>query len=248
MGWRDWTGVGERRWKTAPNEEVQPGKTLWDWLQLLIVPAILIGVTFAWSATQDSRDKSRADQARQDTTLNDYNQQMSDLMLDKSLLSSKPDEAVRSVARTVTLTTLRRLDGSRKGEVVRFLKEARLIERGILVESGTLVRLGGADLSNADLRRADLTRADLTGADLSRADLSRANLRGADLSRADLTDADLTRADLTDAVLERAVLMRANLTGADLTDAKLTGVYFITDADLTNAVLRGTKGLPKQTP
>ena len=52
MGWRDWTGVGERRWKTAPNEQVQPGKTLWDFLQLLIVPAILIGVSFAWSASQ----------------------------------------------------------------------------------------------------------------------------------------------------------------------------------------------------
>ena len=61
MGWRDWTGVGERRWKTAPNEHVQPGKTLWDWLQLLIVPAILIGVTFAWSATQTRSDNKRED-------------------------------------------------------------------------------------------------------------------------------------------------------------------------------------------
>ena len=61
MGWRDWTGVGERRWKTAPDEEVQPGKTLWDWLQLLIVPAILIGVTFAWSASQTRSDNKRED-------------------------------------------------------------------------------------------------------------------------------------------------------------------------------------------
>jgi hypothetical protein len=60
-GWRAWTGVGERRWKKAPDEEVQPPKTLWDWLQLLIVPAILIGVTFAWSAMQTRSDNKRED-------------------------------------------------------------------------------------------------------------------------------------------------------------------------------------------
>jgi hypothetical protein len=99
MGWRDWTGVGERRWKTAPNEQVEPAKTLWNWLQLLIVPAILVGVSFAWGYTQtksDNRredrriaaDRAAADQARQDATLNGYLQQMSDLMLNKKLLIS----------------------------------------------------------------------------------------------------------------------------------------------------------------
>ena len=123
--------------KKAPDEEVQPAKTLWDWLQLLIVPAILIGVTFAWSASQARSDNKREDQriaadraaaevARQDATLQTYLDQMSGLMLDKNLLTSKEGDAVRAVARTVTLTTLRRLDGSRKGEVVRFLAEARL--------------------------------------------------------------------------------------------------------------------------
>src|SRR3954469_25508227 len=100
MRWREWLGVGERRWKKAPDEEVQPAKTLWDWLQLLIVPAILIAVTFAWSATQtrsDNRredrriaaDRAAAEEARQDTTLQGYLDQMSGLMLDRNLLTSK---------------------------------------------------------------------------------------------------------------------------------------------------------------
>ena len=100
MSWRESLGVGERRWKKAPDEEVQPAKTLWDWLQLLIVPAILIGVTFAWSATQTRSDNKRedrriaadraaAEEARQDATLNGYLEQMSDLMLNKTLPSSK---------------------------------------------------------------------------------------------------------------------------------------------------------------
>src|SRR5213592_4542882 len=107
MRWREWLGVGERRWKKAPDEEVQPAKTLWDWLQLLIVPAILVGVTFAWSASQtrsDSRredrriaaDRAAAEEARQDATLQSYLDQMSGLMLDRNLLSSKPGDAVRA--------------------------------------------------------------------------------------------------------------------------------------------------------
>jgi hypothetical protein len=116
-----------RRWKKPYDEEVQPSKTLWDLLQLLIVPVILVGVTLWWGSSQDARDKTLADQVRQDTTLNRHIQQMSDLMLNKRLLSSTPRDAVRPVARAVTLTTLRRLDSSRKGDVVRFLKEARLL-------------------------------------------------------------------------------------------------------------------------
>src|SRR6186997_754935 len=143
MRWREWLGVRERRWKKAPDEEVQPAKTLWDWLQLLIVPAILVAVTFAWSATQTRSDNKRedrriaadnkrddrriaadraaAEEARRDATLQAYLDQMSGLMLDKKLLTSQRGDAVSAVARTVTLTALRRLDGQRKGQVVRFM-------------------------------------------------------------------------------------------------------------------------------
>jgi hypothetical protein len=138
MRWREWLGVGERRWKKAPDEEVQPAKTLWDWLQLLIVPAILVGVTFVWTASQTRSDNKRedrriaadraaAEEARRDATLQGYLGEMSGLMLDKKLLTSTAGSAVSTVASTVTLTTLRRLDGERKAAVVRFLYEAGLL-------------------------------------------------------------------------------------------------------------------------
>src|SRR4051794_21742190 len=100
--WREWLSVGERRWTKAPDEEVQPAKTLWDWLQLLIVPAILVALTFAWSAMQTRSDNKRedrrvaadraaAEEARQDATLEAYLDQMSGLMLHERLLSSRHD-------------------------------------------------------------------------------------------------------------------------------------------------------------
>ena len=221
------------------------GKTLWDWLQLLIVPAILIGVTFAWSFTQTKADNKRedrridadvaaAERVRQDTTLNGYFQQMSDLMLENKLRSSKRADPVRSVAYTVTVTTLRRLDGERKGEVVRFLQNAGLIngERPVFGLGGgadlTGASLVEADLVHAYLQGAELTRADLTGANLilanlMEADLEGAVLKGADLIRANLQGADLTGADLSDANLSDADLSDANLSDANLTNAKLEG-------------------------
>ena len=284
MGWRDWTGVGERRWKTAPDEQVQPAKTLWDWLQLLIVPAILIAVTFAWSATQTRNDNKRedrriradrvaAEQVRQDATLSDYIQQMSELMLHEKLitperllpgqlpklsLSGQPPHAVEPVARTLTLTTLRRLDGERRGEVVRFLQEADLINSGAShvvglnkadIQGAHLAGawLQGVDFTQVDLRGARLAYAILTDAELLLAKLQDANLRHAVLWSADLTGANFSGADLTEASLREADLTEADLTGADLTGADLTDAK-LTDAKLTDAKLKGAIGLPKNRP
>jgi hypothetical protein len=52
---------------------------------------------------------------------------MSGLMLHEKLLTSEHRDAVRDVARTVTLAALRRLEEPRKTEVVHFLYEAELL-------------------------------------------------------------------------------------------------------------------------
>jgi hypothetical protein len=131
------------------------GKTLWDWLQLLIVPAILVGVTFAWSATQTRSDNRRADQASQDATLTAYVQQMSNLMLDHNLASAKPGSPATAVARSITLNALRRLDASRKGQVVALLQDAKLIGVVDLASANLAgVELFATSLHNAELREA----------------------------------------------------------------------------------------------
>jgi uncharacterized protein YjbI with pentapeptide repeats len=60
---------------------------------------------------------------------------------------------------------IRRVDTSRKGEIVQFLWEADLVHR--VGGSAPVIDLGGADLGDTNLGFADLS-----GADLSRADLS----------------------------------------------------------------------------
>jgi hypothetical protein len=167
--WR-WTGLSEVRRAKAGEEDVQPAKTLWDWLQLLVIPLALAGLAFVLNEAQTQREQrleddrakrqraASADGAREDT-LRAYLTQMSALMLDRRLLRSKPRSDVQAVARTATLTTIRRLDGEHRALVVKFLHEARLLKHRARVD------LSGANLGRAKLRDASLDREDLSGAD-----------------------------------------------------------------------------------
>jgi uncharacterized protein YjbI with pentapeptide repeats len=279
-GWTyrwDWTGFGPIFEKPTNTRgltglvgvtQYAPSKTLWDWMQLLLVPLAVAGaagwLNWVQSAREAEREEKRANleaerEARreQDAVLDAYLGQIATLLLHEDLGQPTPaGPRAQQVARGQTLTALRRLDGGRKGTVIGFLSDAALIAVVDLSEadlSGArlhLVNLSGANLHGADLSRADLTRADLTGADLARADLSGANLTRADLSGARLTKADLSEADLSGTKLARAdlsgasllgsKLQRANLTSAKVTSANLTRTD-LTEANLSQADLSGAK-------
>ena len=228
MGWRwpDWTGIGEKKWPKEEGE-VRRAKTLWDWLQLLIVPVILIGAVALWNSSQTSRDKRREDQARQDAMLTAYLTQMSDLILYGKLLKAEEGSAVKAVARSATLAVVRRLDGERKAGVLRFLYEGHLLH----VPRKHAVYLNGADLSRARLEDAQLQGAFLGDKVLENADVGLVNAGGANLSGANLRHANLTGVTLGGADLNHANLRDANLRGAKLGGADLR------HADLRNADL-----------
>jgi uncharacterized protein YjbI with pentapeptide repeats len=228
------------------------GMTVWDWLQLLIVPLVLVVLGFLFTMQQDARQQAIEDQRAeserqieeqraQDAALQAYLDQMSQLMLEGDLRSSQEYSEVRNLARARTRTVLARLDSRRKGSVVQFLYEASLIDKKSPLVSLSAVSLRGADLSGLDLKGADLTDAELTdtdlsGADLSEADLSEADLIGADLSWAILSGADLSDAELTRADLYNADLIGADLMGADLIQTDLRGAI-LRDVDMSNAYL-----------
>src|SRR5690242_4785758 len=130
----DWTGVNER---IGPNvQQYQPGKTLWDWLQLLIVPAAisLIGLWFTW-VQQEAAEKSAqteheiATDNQREAALQTYIGKLSELLLHEKLRDSAEGEEVRNIARVRTLAVLRRLDAIRKASVLQFLHESGLIDK-----------------------------------------------------------------------------------------------------------------------
>jgi hypothetical protein len=221
FGWK-WTGL--------------PKRTLWDWLQLLIIPGVLAGGGLWFNRQQREQELQTADRRAQDEALQAYVDQMSAMLIPNndqpSLYDEHPPDSLKTVARARTLTVLPRLAGDRKARVVQFLYES-----GLITETrGSIVDLKGANLSDADLRDANLRDANLRDANLNVADL-----RGADLVRSNLREADLVDAYLREADLRGADLSGAYLRGANLSDAYLRGAN-LSDAVLRGAILSGAKG------
>jgi hypothetical protein len=184
------------------------GKTVWDWMTLLIVPLALVVIGLVFTMLQDARqqkiednraqqaqkienqrakaERELAEQRAQDEALQAYLDQMSGLLLERDLRTSEEDSEVRTLAQARTLTVLERLDPSRKTAVMQFLVEARLVQS--VKGRGPILILFEADLSGADL-----VRADLSDANLFLADLSNANLRYADLYGASVTEEQLAK-------------------------------------------------------
>jgi uncharacterized protein YjbI with pentapeptide repeats len=240
----NWTGLGP--YISPPHlkdSDFQRGKTLWDWLQLLIVPLVLAIGGFWLSQMQKTTEQRSTTDNQRAAALQAYIDKISELLLKEHLSELtangelKPEyDQVRNIARVLTLTVLRGLDAERKGSVLQFLYES-----GLISKDKQIINLSGANLSGASLMRADLRGVDLSGASLMRANLASANLREADLLKANLSGADLFQADLRGADLSRALLFEADLRGASLFGADLRGASmreaWLNKAELASALL-----------
>ena len=212
-----WTGFGEY---TKPDANFVPGKTLWDWMELLIIPIFLGVGLFLLNRSDKKTELAIATDRKQEEILQAYLDKISDLLLEKQLLTTQ-DEEVSDVARIRTLTVLRAVDGTRKGLVLRFLYEAGLIRR-----DKQIINLAGADLSGAKLEGVMLANADLEDANLEGAYLEGADLSGSNLERANFKLARMHQADLTGAKLPFAKFDYADLTYAKLVHAEMTFAKF----------------------
>lgn len=145
IAWPRWTGFR--------------GKTVWDVLQLLIVPLMLAALGFFFTVQQDARQQATEDrraeverelaaQRVQDEALQAYLDEMGTLLLEKDLRNSDDGSEVRTLARARTLTVLERLDPSRKAAIVEFLEVAA--GQDALRDSAFVVRsLGSGSLGPA---------------------------------------------------------------------------------------------------
>jgi hypothetical protein len=187
----------KRTWRRGPQDQTHQtrawtlkeyaGKTVWDWLQLLIVPVMILLITVAFTWQQNKRQEAIEEQRAQDLALQGYLDQMGTLMLE-----DLSDPKVQTVMRARTLTVLRRLDPSHKREVMQFLLEAELVQR--VEETAPIINLSNASLSGADLSGASLSDADLSGAYLFAANLSGAEgvtKQELEQEASDLTDATM---------------------------------------------------------
>jgi uncharacterized protein YjbI with pentapeptide repeats len=230
--------------------ELQPGKTLWDWLQLLLVPVVLAIVAFSFNAGQASTNQQLEEQSKQEQVVNDYLDQMSTILLQYHLHDSQPGDPIRALAQASTLTALDRLDSEHKSIIVLFLYRADILkyhyykhnetecgdpkvlkkqfhdENPIItlsqghIEGVTINDLG---LSCIDLHNMYLEGSNFSASDLDRADLGLSFAMNADFSHTSMIAANLYFLDLADANLQGAILRYANMKGICLSHARLDG-------------------------
>lgn len=275
--WANWTGFGDYI-GSIPKENRE--KTLWDWMDLLIIPLALALIALIYKKiTHDTDQRLKnerlknekdiaLDQWRENTIrayfdeiinlLTNYN----DKYRDKTDDNNNPifDRYLLFSIRMKTITTLRILDGDKKGLLLQFLYEAKLLDnnehsvdlreadfsganlRNINLENAKLeeINFENADLFNtklinSNLRKANLQNTNLIQAKLDSAIFSDAKLEYADLANTHLYETNFERANLYRTNFENAIMISANFTAAEVHDSDLTKAK-ITTITLTNGI------------
>ena len=166
--WQPWTGFGET---IVEDGFSSPAKTLWDWMDLLVIPLGIAYIASRFTKTLKQNELKIAEQRskreqeisldqQRENALQSYFDRISELLLREGngLKASDPEDEIRVVARARTLSTLNMLDPSRKGQLLRFLYEGKLISK-----EKTIISLSGANLRDANLRDANLMDVNLGG-------------------------------------------------------------------------------------
>jgi hypothetical protein len=128
-------------------------KSLWDWLQLLVVPSMLAFGAFYLNYSSEARDKNLADERQKQEIVKDYFSKMQTLILEekKIRISQTPPKQIEKdyysqnspfsrgqqklspesqpIAKALTFAILDEVNGSQKGKVIAYLAEAGLIQR-----------------------------------------------------------------------------------------------------------------------
>lgn len=247
----------------------QQTRTLWDWLGLLLVPAVLVasGVVFNLilsrrTEAEATTDRAIADERSREQNLRNFINTMQDLI---ALPSSELDsnERLKQVARAQAIATATTLDSRRFDKVITFLIDTRLLN---YVEEDDLtddIAFAGGDGGDSGSSAADQDSDEVSvvsgdesneasafesiftfeDADFEGVSWPCAHLQRLNLNSADLDNSDLSRAYMEHTTLRDASLRNTKLENAFLGDADLTGAELdranFEKAVLENAVLRG---------
>ena len=247
----NWVGVID----TATGEI----KSLWDWLELLIVPLILAIGGWWISHVEKLRSQNLKDtevlvlveKQRQDS-LQKYIDDMTSLLLGNITDEWDEDDIIlNAVIISQTLATLKMLDGTRKGILLQFLCDLGLIsiEKNPQTQHFGSLDIRMADLSNANLNGCRLYGVRLMEVNFSGATFYSATFYGSDLWQSNFTAADLTYSEfisarMVDSTFQDTKMIRSNASDLVLTRAKISNSVFnnslLHEASFKNAKIAQT--------
>ena len=255
--------------KTSPDGKIvtayefQRGRTLWDWMQLLVVPALLFVAGLLFNKKLKEREAIAALDTQREAALQKYFDVVGDLFTkgaQNAPHSASPNQEPSSSEPAVKPPIERELkhEISQVGSQVTLAPSAvslirartltvlamldgrrkgalmRFLLEAELVQMCPRDRPPGAVLS---LENADLRDAELRGLSLRDVPLSHVDLRGADLRLVNLKDADIRITTLIDDKWQLVWKIANNRFNRKLWDE----VVDLKDADLAEACLNGAE-------
>lgn len=218
-----WTGFG----KSIKDEKIEPAKTLFDWLDLLIIPLSIGLLGWLYKEAEKSKTQRSEEERSRNESLNSFFNIITDL-LQKNDLSGSPSNQTKAMAKTRINMTLSQLDGGRKGQLLQFLYESDLID------VSPKLKLLGANFNDSILDQIVLGSSEIRGAFFKNALIKNANLNGIILNSCNLENVDLSGSLVDNSDFAYTNLKNSKMKNMDLTTVNFEGV------DLTNADLRGS--------
>jgi phage terminase small subunit len=231
----DWTGFNNGTSQitiTSPSNGnykanvPQLSKSLWDWLQLLVIPVVLAVAGFWFNKIQKDRDQqveealkeseveaARALKLREEKAAKDRER-----LERESREDNQRENALQTyIDKMSELLLHEKLCDSENGDDVRNI--ARMRTMTVLTQLDarrigyvfSFLRETGLNSTTSKYNKVSLNDADLHNVNWSQANLRNADLSGANLEEADLSHTYLSHADLSDTNLVKANLSHANL-------------------------------------
>ncbi len=241
-------------------------RSLWDWLELLIVPLALVLLGYFLQQREQQRaerdrkeEQDRREEEAKEEVLQAYFDRLSSLLVEQNLLAIAaklypPKDKFNQVQQAPTnkVNPTNAVSPAEKEKFDAGLDVIRAHTLSILrrfkddperkasvirfLAEAEVLSKARLNLSGAILSDAILFSADLSGAILGDADLSNADLFSAFLRKANLRGANLNHANLSGAILSGAVFRWASLSNADLFNTNLSKAN-LSSADLSHANL-----------
>lgn len=218
---QNWTGFN-----ITPNYSgYRPGKYLWDWLEIIIVPLVLtlIGVYFnarqkkveIENATETEKRRTIQNQIKeQESELSRYFEKINDLILRDGLAKESASLEVKSIARSMTTEIFQRISIEYAPKVINYLYENHLIGKENCKVNLSGVALARIDLSERNLNNVNLSGIKIYAGNLSGTDFSNSNLSDAVLFECNLRNSKFTNTDITATDLKNCNLVLADFRNA----------------------------------
>jgi uncharacterized protein YjbI with pentapeptide repeats len=225
----EWTGIRY----LIKNELGFSYRTLWDWLELFIIPIFIsLGVLSFGALEKENLLRKEIERQRQETLSNSVDTLFSILFEKNNSLIPVGDKF--SAIRSLILITLRQLDNRRKAELLQVLYELQLINL-----------IPKVDLKGANFNFIDLQSAPLCDANLSGSYFEKSNLRNANLQNTIFIGVVFTNSDFRSSKLDGTDFSYSELKGANFSNCDLRNSIF-DYSDICKAKLRGAKFTTEQ--